>query len=229
MIDFLATEAMPFSIAFGFMLLIGLMEMLSVLFGMSMSSLLDSVLPDVDFDVDMDGAHPGHDGALAHLFSFLAVGKVPVLMLLILFLAFFSLSGHTVQFVAAQAFGSMLPAWLASIPAAAAGLFGMGRLGNLLARFMPKDVSDVGSRNELIGATATIIRGEARFGHPAEAKARDLRGKLHYILVEPREGEPALKAGDTAMVLRQTDAKSIFVATNDFGPSKDQTASLRSP
>lgn len=229
MIDFLASEAMPFSIAFGFMLLIGVMEMMSLAFGLSISSMVDSVLPDVDFDVDLDSAHPGHDGGLAHLFSFLAIGKVPALMLLILFLAFFSLSGHTIQYVASHAFGSMLPAWIAAVPATALGLLGMGRVGNLLARIMPKDVSDVGSRNELIGATATIIRGEARFGQPAEAKARDLRGKLHYILIEPREGEPALKEGDTAMVLRQSDAKSIFVATNDFGPAKDQTTSLKSP
>jgi len=223
MVDILADGTVPFTVAFGIMIAIGILEFASLLFGVSLSSAFDALFPDLDLDVDMDVHHPGHDGALAYLFGFLAIGKIPALMLLVMFLGFFGMSGYTVQYLCQHFFGWMLPAGIASIPATIGGAFGMGRMGTWLSRYMPRDASDVSSRQELLGATATIIRGEARPGHPAEAKARDLRGRIHHVLVEPKEGEPFLEQGDTAMILRQTDRKSVFVVTNDFGsPANDE-------
>lgn len=225
MIDVLADGAFPFTVAFVVMVLIGLMEGASLFFGASISGAIDSILPDLHVDIDHVGhaghidhdlAHPGHDGALTHLFSWLSIGRVPFLMLLVLFLAVFGLSGYTVQYAWQHLFGSMMPVWPAAGIASVLGLIGMGRLGAALARVMPMGHTDVASRNDLLGAVATVIRGEARVGYPAEAKAKDLRGNTHYILVEPKEGEPALAAGETAFVVRVVEGKNKYLVTNQI-------------
>lgn len=225
MIDILANGAFPFTVALLLMVLIGIMEGASLLFGMSVSSAIDSILPDLHVDLDHPGidhdvAHPGHDGALTHLFSWLSIGRVPFLMLLVIFLTIFGLSGYTVQYGWLHLTGDMMPVWPAAGIATVAGLVGMGRIGALLARVMPMGHSDVPGRNELLGSVATVIRGVARPGHPAEAKAKDLRGNTHYILIEPKPGEPDLTEGETAFVIRNVEGKNVFLATNSIETSK---------
>ena len=90
--------------------------------------------------------------------------------------------------LAASAFGSALPAWLAALPAAIAGI-----LGDALRRPLARTASfratqtEAASQSEMVGSYATVIRGEARRGQPAEAKTYDLRGRTHYVLIEPDE------------------------------------------
>jgi len=223
MIDILADGNFPFTVALVLMLALGLLEGASLLFGISVGAALDSIIPDVDLPgVDGVGEHPGHMGPLAHLFSWFSVGRVPALILLVLFLTCFGLSGYAIQSAWQAATGSMLDAGVASAPAALAGLVGMGRLGALVARILPKDETYAPSRQHLLGAVATVIRGEARLGHPAEAKARDLNGNLHYFLLEPQEEGVTLFAGDTAVLLRNKPGTAVYQAVTEIPPTKDK-------
>ena len=45
----------------------------------------------------------------------------------------------------------------------------------------------------MVGSYATIIRGEAKRGQPAEAKTYDLRGRTHYVLIEPDDAGDDLR------------------------------------
>jgi hypothetical protein len=54
-----------------------------------------------------------------------------------------------------------------------------------------------------VGSYATIIRGEASQGAPAEAKASDLRGRTHYLLVEPAANGEVFAAGQRVFIVGQ--------------------------
>ncbi len=186
------------------MLAIGAIELISLLMGFSPSSSIESVLPEVevpdidapdvpDADVGLDGAQLG---PLSATLGWLSVGRLPILILFVVFLTAFGLTGYIVQALARSAIGSPINAWIAVIPALAGGAYATRHLGRWLGRIFPRDHTEAASQKELIGSYATIIRGEARRGQPAEAKTTDLRGRTHYVLIEPSEEGTTYAAGD---------------------------------
>ena len=217
MINILADGTLPFTVALAVMISIGIIEAASLLFGMSISGAIDSVMPDLDPPgIDGIGEHPSDLGPLSHLLSWLSVGRVPSLILLVLFLTSFGLTGYAIQGIWQSATGSMLAAGVASVPAAVVGIIGMSRIGALVARILPKDQSYIADRHHFNGAVATIIRGEARLGRPAEAKATDLNDNTHYMLVEPVSPDTVWVAGDKAVILRHRAGTQVYQATTDL-------------
>ena len=89
-------------------------------------------------------------------------------------------------------------------------------LGLSIAKVMPKEETDAVSRSSFVGAIATIIRGEAERGKPAEAKLRDVNGTTHYILVEP--DQPGVKFAQGNEVLLVKKSGSIFQAVINTNP-----------
>ena len=79
---------LPFAAALAVMVLIVLIETAAALLGAGFSGLLDGLAPDVDAYVSV--AAPS---AFAQILSWLRVGDVPLLMLLLLALTVFGLSG----------------------------------------------------------------------------------------------------------------------------------------
>jgi hypothetical protein len=208
MLDFLLHSAnLPFAIALGIMIGIGLLEGISTLLGAGLSSLLDSILPDFDFDVDMDvDADADLDaldsgGALSHFFGWLHVGKVPVLILFILFLCGFGTAGLVLQSFASNTFGFLLPPWLASVPAVLAALFGMRWAGRLFIRWFGTDETQAVSESSFVGRIAVITLGAARAGSPSQAKLRDEHGQTHYVMVEPEDESETFPAGAEVLLI----------------------------
>lgn len=206
MIDLLADGVTPFSAAIVLMIFIGILEAASVIGGFSIGAMVDSIIPDIDADFELE--HPGHMGPMAHLFSWLSIGRVPSLVLLVLFLFSFGVSGWTIQLAWSQIFGSMMSAGIAFIPASILGIFGMSRLGALVARIIPKDETNVASRKDLLGGVATVTRASGA-GYPAEAKGFDLSGRTHYFLIEEDQALE-LEDGDKILVLRLKDNEPIY-------------------
>ena len=180
MLDFLAAPAnFPFAVALTVMLLIGVVEAL----GLGASA--------VHLDIDAD-AHAGD------LLGWLGVGQVPLLMVLVVFLAAFGLLGLALQ----QAVGP-LPLWLASTVTGVAALpvTGLGARG--LARIMPQDETTAVSLDTLVGKRGTITVGTARTGSPAQARVRDVHGQPHYVMVEPHDEAHPIAEGETVLLLRR--------------------------
>ena len=143
-------------------------------------------------------------GPLSLILGWCSVGRVPILVLFVIALTSFAIAGYAVQWTALGALGFALNAGLASIPAAIAAAYSTRWLGRFLGRIFPKDHTEAASRQDLIGAYATVIRGTAVKGQPAEAKTTDLRGRTHYILLEPSEAEQAYTAGDRVFIVGRT-------------------------
>jgi hypothetical protein len=197
------------------MLAIGAVELIALLIGFSPSGAVESVLPEVDMpevDVPDIGGAEGVQALspLSATLGWLSVGRVPILVLLVIFLTTFGLSGYILQWAVASAFGGPLNAWLAAIPALAAGIYGMRHLGRWLGRIFPRDHTEAASQKDLVGSYATIIRGEAKKGQPAEAKTYDLRGRTHYVLIEPQDAEATYGAGARVFIVEQD--KNIYRA-----------------
>lgn len=156
--------------------------------------------PDLHADIHgVEGAH-ADVGPLSHILGWFSVGRVPILVLFVIALSSFAIAGYVVQWTAHGILGAALNAGLASIPAAIAAAYSTRWLGRFLGRIFPKDHTEAASRQDLIGAYATIIRGTARQGQPAEAKTSDLRGRTHYILLEPSDADTAYTAGDRVFI-----------------------------
>lgn len=198
--DVFASETAPFAVALGLTLAIALIELAGLLFGAQPSAVVDSALPDLDVDAGVDGLELG---PLSQSLSWLSFGKLPALVVIILATASFGLIGFVGQDALRRTIGFALDPWIASIPAAVGAAFMTRHLGLALAKIMPKEESDAVSTKAFIGRVATVFRGVAGAGHPAEAKLTDIYGKTHYVLVEPDEGEPSMPEGSEVVIIRQ--------------------------
>jgi len=207
-----AAPNQPFAIALGIMLALAALEVLGLVLGAGLSDAIDSVLPDLDFDadidLDLDLDADGLDavegpGILLSALSWLCIGKVPALMLLVFFLTAFGLTGLFLQITIHGISGSYLPGFLASIPAFICAIPLTRVFGLSFAKVMPKEETEAVSAKTFIGRVATITKGAARRDLPAEAKLHDEFGQAHYVLVEPDLDGDVFDAGSEVLIVRQ--------------------------
>ena len=206
MLEFIfAAPNLPFAVALALMLLIALLEGVTTTLGIGLSGLLDSMMPDIDVDVDadMDAADFHASGPLTRMLSWLRIGQVPALVLLVIFLTAFGLMGLGVQSVANRLTGHLLPALSASGAAFVLALPLVRMFGGILARVMPKDETEAVSEKSFIGLVAVVTTGKAKMGNPAQGKLTDRYGQAHYVMIEPDEaGEEFLQGTEVLLVSR---------------------------
>ncbi|MEM1192863.1 MAG: OB-fold-containig protein [Pseudomonadota bacterium] len=65
-----------------------------------------------------------------------------------------------------------------------------------------------------MGRTATVIRGKARRGQPAEAKVKGPFGKTHYILIEPDTDDDIAVQGAQLVIVSRLGA--VYRGVEDF-------------
>ncbi|MDR7270170.1 membrane protein implicated in regulation of membrane protease activity [Pelomonas saccharophila] len=178
---FTAPQTLPFGVAVVLVAAIALLEGLGLLAAASPSALLDQVLPDIDADAT---------GGLDRVLGWLHLGRVPALVLLLLFLTGYALSGYALQALAMHMTGGLLSAWAAGLLAVPPALTTVRALGRPIARLVPQDESSAVSEQSLVGRTGVVSAGIARRGLAAQARVRDALGRTHHLLVEPElEGE----------------------------------------
>ncbi len=200
---FLAEQSLPFTVALIVMVALAVLEGASLLIGGSgLSELLDSAF-DFDADADIDAGIHGHGGLL----GWLHLGRVPLLMLLILFLTAFGIAGLLIQMLARGVVGGFLPAWLASVGAFLAAVPAVRIGGFVLEKILPRDESSAISLDALIGRAGVIVIGTARIGVAAQARVRDEHGRSHYVMVEPDQEDSTFEAGTEILLIKRLGAK----------------------
>jgi hypothetical protein len=192
MLDFItAPENLPFSVALLLMLMIAAVEAVGLGAGAA------------DLGADADGDVGG-------LLGWLGVGEVPLLILLVVLLAWFAMIG-----VAVQQFVGPFPLWIASGAALAGALPLTGISARKLARILPGDETTAISLHSLIGRRATVSIGVARTGSPARAQVRDIHGQTHHVMIEPNAEGQAISAGETVLLVRREGNVFIGLAEGD--------------
>ncbi|HIP82555.1 MAG TPA: DUF1449 family protein [Desulfocapsa sulfexigens] len=221
MIDFFLSPAnTPFVISLAVMLAFTVIEVLSASMGMGLSEMVDSMLPEfdanIDIDVDADLSDvSGPTDSLSKLLAWFRIGEVPVIMLFIIFLTGFGISGLTIQYIMVSISGITVPVYIAVILAFLTAMPTVRVCGGLLGKYMPKDETYAVSENNFIGMVATLTLGHAEAGKPAQAKLMDKHGQTHYILVEPDNSANVFKQGEKGLIVSKNGALfKIIVADN---------------
>lgn len=181
-----APQNAPFMAAGLLVFALGILEVLGLIAATSMSDLIDSLLPEFDADSPIGWLH---------------LGKVPLLILLVVFLGCFAISGYALQSVAVATMGAYLPTIVASVAAFATAVFGVHVLGRPLARLVPTDETASVSEQSFIGRIAVITGGVSRPGLAAQAKLRDTHGRQHFVMVEPDLSADEFDQGDEVLIV----------------------------
>jgi hypothetical protein len=192
---FTAAETWPFGVAFALIVGIALIEGLGMLVSLSPSNWLDDLLPDIDGDTGLD-----------RVLGWLYIGKVPSLVLLVLFLMGYAIFGYSLQKVANGLLGGYLPVWLAGLVAVAPGMATVRSLGALIAHIIPRDETSAVSEMSLIGRPGVVSAGAARRGLAAQARVRDAHGRTHYLMVEPDLDDEVFDEGAQILIVRKAGA-----------------------
>lgn len=195
MLEFLAAPPnVAFSVAIGLVVVLGILQAIGL---------------GGDFGLDLD-----HDADLDVL-GWLGIGQVPLMILLVVFLACFGLIGLVGQQVALGATGAMLPALIAAPAAGVAALPTTGLLARGLARVLPRDFTTAIDIDDLVGAGATIVTGRATRGSPARARAEDRFGQAHYLMVEPDTHDASFVEGERVLLVRREGGTFRAISRGD--------------
>ncbi|MCP3023276.1 OB-fold-containig protein [Cupriavidus basilensis] len=193
----------PFVVAIGLMVVIGVLEALALLLGLALSQQADSFLV-THFALDHTDASAADASAIGQVLGWLHVGRVPLLMLVVLFLMGFAISGLVLQWVIAAVAGHLLPVPLAVVLATLGALPFVRATGGLVGRYFPQDESSAISELDFVGRVAQVTLGEASAGNPTQARLVDEYGQAHYLRVEPDEPGQRFPRGETVLIVART-------------------------
>lgn len=207
----LSAHMMPFTLALGLVFGLLLLELTAALMGGSlMGADTDADLDldvDADLDVDLDpdleadvDTLDTNPGALA----WLGIGRVPFMIWLATLLMSFGLIGLTLQSILMQSLGFALPAGLAALVVAPAGLWTTRQFSGAVARLLPKTESSAISKNHLGRRRGIISQGTAARGKPAEVRVLDRHGNTHYLRAEPLRDDQVFAQGTEVLVMRKS-------------------------
>jgi len=204
MIEFiLVGENLPFAVAIAIVVFIGLLEGVGMLLGFALSGLLDNLMPDADFDPDIE---IGDHGAFGELLTWMRIKEVPIIAIMIAFLASFSIAGLALQQVVFSLTGWLFPALVAAVIAVFLSIPGVRVFAGVLAKIMPRDETSAISTDSFIGHTATITLGTAKMGSAAQGKFKDKYGTSHYLMLEPDNQTDEFPQGSSVLIVRKAGA-----------------------
>lgn len=182
----------PFTIAA--LILVGLVavELIVMVVGLSLSAL------------DSDGfTADGDHGLLGAWMSWLNAGGVPLLVLVMIWLASFAIAGFALQGVM-QGIIAPLPT-LAAILAALAAAVPMTRLlSRWTARIFPRDETTAVSQVDFIGLVGLVTLGPLDQGKPGRVRVRDRHGNIH-VLRTKAAGVHSIPHGAAVLIVDGSD------------------------
>ncbi|HEY0685283.1 MAG TPA: YqiJ family protein [Steroidobacter sp.] len=201
-----AVETWPFTVASGLLLLIAIIECLAMVVGASLSQSLQQMFP--------EGGEVA--GPFDKVLDWLSVGRVPLLVLVILFLACFALAGFALNLIVHSLLGFWAPTLIAAIVAFVVTLPMVRLLGAGVARLIPQDETYAVSFESLVGRVATIVTGTARPGFPAQAKVANEHGQMLYVMVEPEAEGMTFQSGERVLLTKQLAGNRFAGAVNPW-------------
>jgi hypothetical protein len=203
----LAAETWPFTVATLLMVFIAILEGLAMLIGANLSHWLQHALPD-----PWDNVHGPFDNVL----GWLHVGRVPFLVLVVLFLTGFALTGFALNLVVHRFAGVWVPPVFAVPLASLATLPIVRILGAGLARMIPQDQTFAVSFESLVGRVATIVSGTARQGYPAQGRVPNEHGLNIYVMIEPEADGATFSIGERILLTKQISGSRFAGVPNPW-------------
>lgn len=196
----------PFSLAFAAMLVVLSLELISLLAGLGLSQILDNLFDGADIGLDTETDAEFENSLISKYIAWVKIKNVPMLILIVVFLAFFSINGFVLQNLMEEFFDAPLENMF-SIPIAFFTAIPLYKwAAGVLGKKVFKDQTSAISERSFIGRYAEINVGKAKLGLPAEAKFKDEFGQLHYVMVEPIDGDEIFEEGTLVELIQKEDA-----------------------
>lgn len=191
---------LPFMAAGFAVLVLAVIEVSALVLGLTVSDALDKMLPRVDIEA----------GETAGILTWLGFGKAPFLVVVIVILASFSISGIVIQHTSLSLLGFTLWPTLAVVLSLLITMPSSSFLAGALARLIPGDETSGIHRNELVGCYGHIAQGVATHDRLAEAQITGPKGLRHWIMVRAERGEQLLP--NTRVRITAREDRTVFTA-----------------
>jgi len=204
-----------------------LIEVVSLVFGHSLSGAVDHLLGldhgDVQVDVHGHDAHGSvvdlhaempHSTFFGSFYDWLNAGRVPLLILLMAALGAFSVVGLAIQIVAMHV-AAPLPVLVAALLAFLGVIPTTRGVSRLLARFLPRDESYAVDEEALIGRTGVVTLGPVDWDSAGRAKVMDAHGNAHFPRVLAARENLTIEQGEAVLVVDRVGGTLTVVPAKD--------------
>ena len=214
----IAPAFQPFTIAALVMLGLLTVEIVTALFGVAASSLLEGAL---GLDAVDHGATHGADGPFATAFDWLNAGRVPVLVLIIAAIACFAVTGMVIQIVAMNLLAP-LPVVAATLIAVVAMVPGTRWVSRVVSWLIPRDETYVLGGQDLIGRVGTVTLGPVTEGSAARTKIQDKFGNWHFPRIRPGSAGLSIPQGTSILIVDKVgDEYAVIAAEGHLAVNRD--------
>jgi hypothetical protein len=186
----------PFWIALLTVVGLGVVEIVSLLLGISVSGLLEDGL-----DIDVSGE--GHAGLLGGWISWLNAGGVPIFVLAIVLLSAFAAAGIAIQAIVSQ-FSEPLPLYAACTGALAVAIPATRWASRGLARIVPHDETSAQEQADFIGLTGVVTLGPLDQGQPGAVRVKDCYDNIHNLRAQAEAGY-VIETGRLVLIVEGRD------------------------
>ncbi|EJN06679.1 Protein of unknown function (DUF1449) [Bradyrhizobium sp. YR681] len=211
----MSPEVRPFAIAAAMIVIVGAIEVVSMLVGASLSEMLGT---------NIDFGHPSDNGVI-NAISWINVGGVPLLIFLLLVLGAFSITGFLIQDIARMVAGP-LPATLASVGAVAVSVPLVRTASRAIARVIPRDESYVIGLGDLVGRVGEVVIGPLDQGPPGRVSVADIHGNRHFVQAVAAPSSAPLPQGTLVLLVDRAGTRFVAVkAEDELKPSKPTLSS----
>jgi hypothetical protein len=194
----LAPDVRPFAISAAIMVTLGGIELLTMIVGFSISELIGK-----DFALETES-----HSAIGGLFLWINAGRLPLLILMILALGVFAISGFLLQAIA-HSVGTAVPVTLAALAALAVSLPAIRVTSRGIARIIPRDETYVVDEADFVGHVGEVSIGPLDQGLPGKVRLKDVFGNWHSVAARASPKSTPLPVG-ASVLLVDRDAKSFI-------------------
>lgn len=206
MVTLLLPYNAPYLTALILLLIIGGIELLALLTGMTILSHFDTAL----------GNLSAGDALLGQGLDWLHIGRLPLLVLLVIFLGGFSITGLTGQHLSIWVMGEPASSMVMNTLATLVSISLVHYCGKVIIHYFPSCESEALSETSFIGQIAVITGPASQNGVPTTCRFTDKFGQIHYLLVEPEAGKE-LKHNERVLIIDQL-SDSLFLAEKNPWP-----------
>ena len=194
----LAPDVRPFAISAAIMVTLGGIELLTMIVGFSISELIGK-----DFALETES-----HSAIGGLFLWINAGRLPLLILMILALGVFAISGFLLQAIA-HSVGTAVPVTLAALAALAVSLPAIRVTSRGIARIIPRDETYVVDEADFVGHVGEVSIGPLDQGLPGKVRLKDVFGNWHSVAARASAKSTPLPVG-ASVLLVDRDARSFI-------------------
>lgn len=167
---------------------------------------------DAEADADTDAASISGGGFFGSLLAALGVGRVPLLIILMVFMGSFGASGLLVNTLLADNLNgypelAIFPVFVISFLFA---FFITNRIGGVFARIVTRGTAAI-SAEQLVGRVGKVVSHTVSTTY-GRVEVRDKHGSLHTVYAIIREGEPLPDQSEVALVAYDAAQRHFIVS-----------------